>query len=76
MYVNQYQLTCTPERDYILTHLVSPTSVLSPIRLVLEALCKLCIHDKNVDMLLASPPYERIVQIFIVLTKLLANKSE
>lgn len=55
---------------------VGPTSVLSPLRLVLEALCKLCIHDKNVDMLLACPPYERIVQLFSVLTKLLANKSE
>ncbi|XP_045197041.2 trithorax group protein osa-like isoform X3 [Mercenaria mercenaria] len=55
---------------------VGPSSVLSPLRLVLEALCKLCIHDKNVDMLLASPPYERIVQLFSVLTKLLANKSE
>lgn len=55
---------------------VGPASVLSPLRLVLEALCKLCIHDKNVDMLLASPPYERIVQLFSVLTKLLANKSE
>lgn len=55
---------------------VGPTSVLSPLRLVLEALCKLCIHDNNVDMLLACPPYERIVQLFSVLTKLLANKSE
>ncbi|XP_052809896.1 trithorax group protein osa-like isoform X3 [Mya arenaria] len=55
---------------------VGPASVLSPQRLVLEALCKLCIHDKNVDMLLASPPYERIVQLFSVLTKLLANKGE
>ena len=55
---------------------VSPISVLSPLRLVLEAMCKLCIHDKNVDMLLATPPYERIVQLFNVLTKLLANKSE
>lgn len=55
---------------------VGPTSVLSPLRLVLEAMCKLCIHDKNVDMILAMPPYERIVQLFSVLTKLLANKAE
>ena len=55
---------------------VGVSSVLSPQRLVLEALCKLCIHDKNVDMLLAMRPYERIVQLYSVLTKLLANKSE
>ena len=80
---------CKPVLDGLLHWVVCPsscasdplptvglTSVLSPLRLVLEALCKLCIHDKNVDMLLASPPYERIVQLFSVLTKLLANKSE
>lgn len=80
---------CMPILDGLLHWMVCPsscasdplptvglTSVLSPLRLVLEALCKLCIHDKNVDMLLASPPYERIVQLFSVLTKLLANKSE
>ena len=55
---------------------VAPTSVLSPLRLVLEAMCKLFIHQRNVDMLLATPPYERIVQLFSVLTKLLANRSE
>lgn len=54
----------------------SPTSVLSPQRLVLEALCKLCIHDKNVDLLLATPPFERIIQLFSNLVKLVANKSE
>lgn len=80
---------CMPVLDGLLHWVVCPsscasdplptvgvTSVLSPQRLVLEALCKLCIHDKNVDMLLGSPPYERIVQLFSVLTKLLANKSE
>ena len=55
---------------------VAPTSVLSPLRLVLEAMCKLFIQQRNVDMLLATPPYERIVQLFSVLTKLLANRSE
>lgn len=52
------------------------TSVLSPQRLVLEALSKLCIHETNVDLLLATPPFDRIVQLFSILTKLLANKSE
>ena len=55
---------------------VAPTSVLSPLRLVLEAMSKLFIHQRNVDLLLATPPYERIVQLFSVLTKLLANRSE
>ncbi|XP_062619647.1 trithorax group protein osa-like isoform X2 [Saccostrea cucullata] len=52
------------------------TSVLSPQRLVMEALSKLCIHETNVDLLLATPPFDRIVQLFSILTKLLANKSE
>lgn len=52
------------------------TSVLSPQRLVLEALSKLCIHETNVDLLLATPPFDRIVQLFSILTKLLANKNE
>ncbi|KAK6169602.1 hypothetical protein SNE40_020618 [Patella caerulea] len=53
-----------------------PNSVLSPQRLVLEALCKLCIHDANVDLLLATPPFERMVDLFETLVKLLANRKE
>ena len=30
-------------------------------RLALEALCKLCVTDSNVDLLLATPPFKRIV---------------
>eukprot|EP00106_Octopus_bimaculoides_P023076 XP_014790518.1 PREDICTED: trithorax group protein osa-like isoform X2 [Octopus bimaculoides] len=55
---------------------MSPSSVLSPQRLVLEALCKLCIHEANVDLLLATPPFNRIVQLVNNLTKMLANKKE
>lgn len=55
---------------------MSPNSVLSPQRLILEALCKLCIHESNVDLLLAAPPFQRIVQLFGILVKLLSNKSE
>lgn len=55
---------------------MSPSSVLSPQRLVLEALCKLCIHEANVDLLLATPPFNRIVQLINNLTKMLANKKE
>ena len=55
---------------------MSPLSVLSPQRLVLEALCKLCIYDSNVDLLLATPPFERIVELFMCLSKLLSNRKE
>ncbi|XP_046370941.2 trithorax group protein osa-like isoform X3 [Haliotis rufescens] len=53
-----------------------PQSVLSPQRLVLEALCKLCIHDYNVDLLLATPPFERIVDLFSNLCKLVSNRKD
>lgn len=52
-----------------------PGSVLSPQRLVLEALCKLCIHETNVDLLLATPPVKRILELFGVLVRLLADRS-
>lgn len=54
----------------------TPLSVLSPQRLVLEAMCKLCIHAANVDLLLATPPFDRIIQLVSILTKLLANRTE
>ncbi|CAG5128002.1 unnamed protein product [Candidula unifasciata] len=50
-------------------------SVLSPQRLVLEALCKLCIHETNVDLLLATPPVKRILELFGVLVRLLADRN-
>ncbi|GBO99686.1 Trithorax group protein osa [Eumeta japonica] len=37
-----------------------PSSPLSPRRLALEALCKLCVTDANVDLVLATPPRARI----------------
>ncbi|KAH9519460.1 hypothetical protein Btru_002724 [Bulinus truncatus] len=54
---------------------LTPGSVLSPQRLVLEALCKLCIHETNVDLLLATPPFKRILELFNVLVKLLADRN-
>lgn len=54
----------------------STSSVLSPQRLVFEAMSKLCIHEANVDLLLATPPYSRIVSLLGNLVKALANKSE
>jgi len=52
------------------------TSVLSAQRLVLEALCKLCVTDTNVDLLLATPPFSRIVQLFTVLVRQLADRND
>ena len=51
-------------------------SVLSPQRLVLEALGKLCVTDTNVDLLLASPPFSRIVHLFVNLVRHLADRSD
>uniref|UniRef100_A0A0B7BIY1 SWI/SNF-like complex subunit BAF250 C-terminal domain-containing protein n=1 Tax=Arion vulgaris TaxID=1028688 RepID=A0A0B7BIY1_9EUPU len=50
-------------------------SVLSPQRLVLEALCKLCIHEINVDLLLATRPVKRLLELFSVLVHLLADRN-
>ncbi|KAL0868394.1 hypothetical protein ABMA27_007907 [Loxostege sticticalis] len=38
-------------------------SPLSPRRLALEALCKLCVTDANVDLVLATPPRGRIAML-------------
>lgn len=40
-----------------------PSSPLSPRRLALEALCKLCVTDANADLVLATPPPERIATL-------------
>ena len=55
---------------------MSPHSVLSPQRLALEALCKLCITDSNVDLLLATPPFSRVVQLLGNLIKLIADRND
>lgn len=54
----------------------SSASQLSPQRLVLEALCKLCIHDDNVDLLLATPPFSRILILMGRLMRLLSERSQ
>ncbi|ELT95418.1 hypothetical protein CAPTEDRAFT_226262 [Capitella teleta] len=51
-------------------------SVLSPHRLVLESLCKLCVTETNVDLLLATPPFSRMVSLLSMLVKLLADRAE
>ncbi|XP_022248636.1 AT-rich interactive domain-containing protein 1A-like isoform X3 [Limulus polyphemus] len=51
-------------------------SVLSPQRLSLEALCKLSIHDNNVDLLLATPPWSRIEKLFSFLAQSLNRNKD
>ncbi|XP_064629672.1 AT-rich interactive domain-containing protein 1B-like isoform X4 [Lineus longissimus] len=80
---------CLPLLDGLLHWAVCPSStaqdpfpnlptasVLSPHRLILETLCKLCIHEANVDLLLATPPFSRIVNLFSILTKHLSDKKD
>jgi len=55
---------------------VGPSSSLSPQRLALEALCKLCVTDSNVDLVIATPPYSRLERLCTVLTKLLCRSEE
>jgi AT-rich interactive domain-containing protein 1 len=45
----------------------------SPRRLALEALCKLCVTDSNVDLLLATPPFRRIVCLLDDLVNILSD---
>ncbi|XP_049954826.1 trithorax group protein osa-like [Schistocerca serialis cubense] len=49
---------------------------LSPQRLALEALCKLCVTDSNVDLVVATPPYSRLERLCAVLTRLLCWSEE
>lgn len=47
----------------------SPNASLSPQRLALEALCKLCVTDANVDLVIATPPHSRLEKLCSVLTR-------
>lgn len=55
---------------------VGPTSLLSPQRLALEALCKLCVTDSNVDLVIATPPFSRLERLCAVLTKHLCRSED
>ena len=55
---------------------MSSHSVLSAQRLTLEALCKLCVTDSNVDLLLATPPFSRIVTLLSNLVRLVGERQE
>jgi len=55
---------------------VGPNSSLSPQRLALEALCKLCVTEGNVDLLVATPPYSRLERLCSVLSRLLCRGED
>ncbi|XP_069028589.1 AT-rich interactive domain-containing protein 1B isoform X2 [Embiotoca jacksoni] len=78
---------CLPVLDGLLHWMVCPSaeaqdpfpsagggSALSPQRLVLECLCKLSIQDRNVDLLLATPPFGRQRQLFSTLVRLVGER--
>jgi len=48
---------------------VGPHSPVSPQRLAIEALCKLCVHETNVDLLLSTPPFYRIERLVKLLSR-------
>lgn len=54
----------------------SPPSLLSPQRLALESLCKLCVTDSNVDLVIATPPFSRLEKLCSVLTKHLCRSED
>lgn len=58
------------------TTLSNHHSVLSPQRLALEALCKLCVTDANVDLVIATPPFSRLEKLCAVLTRHLCKNED
>lgn len=76
--LSQYpESICLPVLDGLLHWMVCPSaeahdplgSALTPQRLVLECLCKLSIHDSNVDLLLATPPFSRQEKLIATLVR-------
>jgi len=53
-----------------------PPSMVSPQRLALESLAKLSIIEGNVDLILATPPWHRLDQLFEVLTNMLSMNED
>ncbi|XP_038049309.1 AT-rich interactive domain-containing protein 1A-like isoform X3 [Patiria miniata] len=51
-------------------------SPLTPKRIAIEALSKLSIQENNVDMILATPPFHRLEQLFATLTQYLSDRKE
>ena len=55
---------------------ISLQSALSPQRLALEALVKLCVQDQNTDLVLATPPFTRLEQLCSQLTRMLCRGED
>lgn len=55
---------------------LASNSTLSPQRLALESLCKLCVTDSNVDLVIATPPFIRLEKLCAVLTKHLCKNED
>lgn len=55
---------------------MSPNSVLSPRKLVIEALAKLCVTEVNVDLILATAPFSRIVNLLSSFVKCIADDCD
>lgn len=54
----------------------APLRALSPRRLALEALCKLCVTDSNVDLVVATPPFPRLERLCRVLARQLCRSED
>lgn len=55
---------------------VGPNSPISPQRLAIESLCKLCVQEANVDLLLSTPPFSRIEKLCGFLSKKLYRSED
>jgi len=55
---------------------VGQQSNISPQRLAIETLCKLCITEGNVDLLLSTPPYSRLEDLCSLLSRKLYRSEE
>lgn len=62
--------------SYALDPFPPPSITVTPQRLALESLAKLSIIEGNVDLLLATPPWSRIEQLFEVLARLLSTNED
>jgi len=55
---------------------VGPNSPISPQRLAIESLCKLCVQETNVDLLLSTPPFSRVEKLCGFLSKKLYRSED
>lgn len=55
---------------------VGPSSPISPQRLAIESLCKLCVQEANVDLLLSTPPFSRIEKLCGFLSRKLYRSED